>query len=323
MKIRIITLSMVLAMTGIALETEAQGLKMGDELVANGGFETLNQLTGEPVGWHIGDPDNGADGQVVTVETEGAKEGVNYLKIVAPAEIQLGRGTVYSEPVKIPWQWIWDTVTESKVQEQENYANISFWLRPDKWFIKDFYAYPTFTITINIGYYDTSSSQEGVYRESFKTFQVSDIIKPEEMKADEWFHVEGSIKQYTGMISRPNITKPVTIRVQFDCIPDMDEFDSSKFYSTENSIDDVHLSITEQPVSRIDGVSTSALLPVKAEGTTLYVAANAGEQIRVYTTNGSQVATAAAIQGTTRIDNLPKGLLLVKAGKQTAKVLMK
>lgn len=321
MKFRIITLSMVLAMTGITLETEAQDLKMGDELVANGGFETLNQLTGEPVGWHIGDPDNSADGQVVTVETEGAKEGVNYLKIVAPAEIQYGKGTVYSEPVKIPWQWIFDT--DNQAYEQENYANMSFWLKPDKWFVKDFYAYPTFTIKINIGYYDISSTQDGVYRESFKTFQVSDIIKPEEMKANEWFHVEGSIKQNTGFLFLPDINKPVTIRVQFDCIPDMDEFDSSKFYSTENSIDDVHLSITEQPVSHIDGVSTSTLLPVKAEGTTLYVAANAGEQIRVYTTNGSQVATAAAVQGTTRIDNLPKGLLLVKAGKQTAKVLMK
>lgn len=308
MKRNFITLSLVLAAAGMVLNASAQEKKMGDELIANGGFETLDDLTGEPVGWIQGDPEQYLTDQSVSVETEGAKEGKNFVTITTP---QQQGGIFYSEAVEIPYQWLCVPNSAGNVDYLENYANISFWLKGDQAYLDMMKAgmFPK----VSFVYYDISSVPGGVLTTTYTSpFAIDNLVPVDDIKADEWFHISVSPKENgEDTFSLIDITRPLKIKMVFE------------IFGGKCSVDDIHVSITEKPVSGIDGVSTSTVLPVKAEGNTLYVAANAGEQIRVFSVDGAQVATTAAVQGTTRIDNLPKGLLLVKAGKQTAKVMLK
>lgn len=70
--------------------------------------------------------------------------------------------------------------------------------------------------------------------------------------------------------------------------------------------------------------TTSGKLRVWADGESLYVGGTTGgESIALFTIGGARIATGKASEGTTRIaiGSLSKGVYVVKAGKQAAKII--
>lgn len=68
----------------------------------------------------------------------------------------------------------------------------------------------------------------------------------------------------------------------------------------------------------------SGKLRAWADGNTLFVAdTTAGDRIGVFTIGGARIANGATVDGITRVNvgQLPKGIYVVKAGKQAVKII--
>lgn len=292
-------ISFALAAFCFGMTTNSFAQKQGVNLVENGSFEQLDDLDGSPIGWTLAN--NSSESKIMSsnILTTDSKDGQNCLELEA-----------YKGIVDVPSSSFAangdELISDASQMDKAKPFVVSCWYKNVK-------GQNNLSVALRV-HWNEENKADGDKTEDIN-YQVATfkIIKDTTTTwtygeaSGRFFNINYRLNTNAKIYSEPWLNVLVTVMGSPRNYVKMLVDDIKVFYNQTSGIDETVI----RP------------LPVKAEGTTLYVAANAGEQIRLYTTNGSQVATAAAVQGTTRIDNLPKGLLLVKAGKQTAKVLMK
>lgn len=266
---------------------------LGVNLLTNGGFENVDDLDGMPLDWTWDNLDvKSTEMEIVTEEKHSGKNCVSLKTTPEGSE-----GILYSPYFKGKMEWF--------DGENDNHkpvpVTLSYWAKPkaDKQNVLN--------TKLELQFFDENGGNEGSGYVIFDDYETRTFEK-----ANEWNYISVHHDD-VGVSQNLPWHKVVNFRLRMSVYA---------FYYDDVSVllDDVSLILG----NATEGIeSMSQPLPIKAEGTTLYVAANDGEQIRVFTVDGSQVAAVAAERGTTKITNLPKGLLLVKAGKQTGKVLIK
>lgn len=266
---------------------------LGVNLLTNGGFENVDDLDGMPLDWTW---DNlGVETNEMEIITEGAHSGKKCVSIKTTP--QGGENILYSPYFKGKMEWF--------DGENDNHkpvpVTLSYWAKPKADKQNVLYS------ILDLQFLDENGGNENSGWIIFDDYESRTFEK-----AGEWNYISIHLDD-VGVSQNFPWHKVVNFRLKMSVYA---------FYYDDVSVllDDVSLILG----NATDGIKNmSQPLPIKAEGTTLYVAANDGEQIRVFTVDGSQVTAVAAEHGTTKITNLPKGLLLVKAGKQTGKVLIK
>lgn len=256
-----------------------------DNLVVNGSFEEVDDIDGSVLGWSD-EAYIDTNRGTFSIVSEGAKDGNNCLLISAKNG---GRAYFASEETAAKPEWV------SSDDEIKTPATVSYWYKP---------------------------IDKGV--KALGAMRLSYIKRGERVYTDRVFYVMNDLnKEKIGEWNFATTTSDDISDVYYSYIWDAKDPKISFFINTMKG--DIQFDDCRIYVGSTDNISSTEVvkLPIKTEGTTLYVAANDGEQIRVFTVDGSQVTAVAAEHGTTKITNLPKGLLLVKAGKQTGKVLIK
>lgn len=277
----------LLLLAGAATNASAQS--EGVNLLTNGGFEGEVDMDGIPEGWTVGLHDYNYG--TVSVLSEGAKEGKNCLQITGSIDMQMAADA----KAKANEKWI--------LNPDSYIANLGFWYK-----VPENTAYGAIEIYLDWDekYEDgTSSHQSRVISEYKAPFDFS------AMEKGDWSYYSYQGRTYSSEYPGPEAYYVKVSNAEYSV--------SLQAAGGKLLFDDVSFVISS--TQGISSVETK--LPVKADGTTLYVAARQGEQVRVFAADGTQVADVAAVNGTTKIGNLPQGLLLVKAGKKTAKVVIK
>lgn len=102
--------------------------------------------------------------------------------------------------------------------------------------------------------------------------------------------------------------------------------DGSTAEFNSNSVPRISFTATSTSITAPESAVKAGGLRAWADGRTVYVSGTAkGETVAVFSVNGVRIAAGQAADGVTAIDaaTLPKGVYVVKAGKQAVKILVK
>lgn len=119
-------------------------------------------------------------------------------------------------------------------------------------------------------------------------------------------------------VQRIDITTPGIIRIVGK--------DGTSVEFNSNSVPRISFTATPTSITAPENAVKAGGLRAWADGRTVYVSGTAkGETVAVFSVNGVRIAAGQAADGVTAIDaaTLPKGVYVVKAGKQAVKILVK